>query len=68
MIIQAKVKTNSKEFKIENKKDLWVIYVKSKPEQNKANLEIIKELSKIYGNCKIVRGQKSSKKTLRISN
>ena len=66
MIIKAKIKTNSKEFKIIKKKNEWIIYVKSKPEQNKANLEIIKEISKKYERCKIIKGLKSKNKLLEI--
>ena len=66
MIIKAKIKPNSKEFKIVKGKE-WTIYVKSKPEQNKANLEIIKELSKKYGSCKIIRGKNSKNKTIYIT-
>ena len=66
MIVQAKIKTNSKEFKIIKKKDHWIIHIRSKPEKNKANLEIIKELSKKYGKCRILKGKKSKNKILEI--
>jgi len=66
LIISAKVHANSKEFKIEKKGDVLEIYVRSPPEDNKANLEIIKELTKKYGSCRIIRGAKSKKKVLEI--
>ncbi len=68
MIITAKVKTHQKKFSIERKGDVWVISVTSPPEKNKANIEIIKELSKIYGNARIISGLKSEKKRIEIKN
>ncbi len=66
MIIHAKVKTRQKSFKIDKKGDIWVISVTSPPEKNKANIEIIKELSKIYGSARIISGLKSDKKKIDI--
>lgn len=67
MLISIKVKPNSKEFKIEKiDESNWIVHVRSEPEKNKANIEIIKEISKIYGNCKIVKGLKSKKKVIEI--
>lgn len=65
MIIQVKVKPNSKEFKIKEG-EIWEISLKSPPENNKANIELIKEMNKIYGKCKIVRGKTSKNKILEI--
>ncbi len=66
MIISAKVKANQKKFSIERKGDVWLISVKSPAEKNKANFEIVKELSKIYGSAKIVAGLKSNKKKIDV--
>ncbi|MCD6476551.1 MAG: DUF167 domain-containing protein [Candidatus Aenigmarchaeota archaeon] len=66
MIIKIKVKTNSDKFKIIKHRDYWLVYVKSKPEQNKANIEIIKQFSKIYGKCRILKGLKSNNKLIEI--
>ena len=66
MIITAKVKTNQKKFSTEKKGDVWIISVRSPPEKNRANVEIIRELSKIYGNARIVSGLKSNKKAIEI--
>lgn len=66
MIINAKVRTRQKEFSISKKGDQWTIYVTSPPEANKANMEIVKNLSKIYSSVRIVTGLKSSKKIIEI--
>ena len=68
MIITAKIKTNQKKFAIEKKNDVWTISVKSPPEKNKANIEIVKELSKTYKNVRIVSGLKSSRKKIEVGN
>ncbi len=64
MLIQAKVKTNQEKFSVSKSNEKWIISVRSAPEQNKANLEIIKELSKQYKSVKIVKGLKSNKKVI----
>ncbi len=66
MLITARIKTRQKSFKINKKGDIWVISVTSPPEKNKANIEIIKELSKIYGSARIISGLKSDKKKIEI--
>ncbi len=66
MIIKVKVKTNSKEFKIK-KGEVWEISLKSQPKDNKANLELIKEMKKRYGSCKIIKGKSSKTKILDVS-
>ena len=65
MIIKVKVKPNSKEFKIKEG-DVWEISLKSPPENNEANIELIKQMTKRYGKCKIIRGQRSKVKMLEI--
>jgi uncharacterized protein (TIGR00251 family) len=60
------VHTNSKKFKLELDGNTLIIHTKSPPENNKANSEIIKELTKKYGSCKIIRGKTSKKKILDI--
>lgn len=66
MLINAKIKTRQKKFSIDKKGDVWVISVTSPPEKNKANIEIIRELSKLYGSAHIVSGLKSSKKVIDV--
>lgn len=64
--IKLKAKTNQKETKIISQTDSEItLSVKSPPEKNKANLEIIKFLSKQFGfKIKIVSGLKSKNKII----
>ncbi|MBS3108267.1 DUF167 domain-containing protein [Candidatus Woesearchaeota archaeon] len=64
--ISIKVKPNSSQSKILEKNNEIVVYVKPKPENNKANLEVIKLFSKEYKNVKILKGLKSRKKLLQL--
>lgn len=66
MLVEAKVHTNSKKFRMELDRNTLVIHTKSPPENNRANSEIVRELTKRYGSCKIVRGKTSKKKLLEI--
>ena len=66
MLVEAKVHTNSKKFRVELEGDTFVIHTKSPPENNRANSEIIRELTKRYGSCRIVRGKTSKQKLLEI--
>lgn len=65
MIIKVKVKPNSKEFNIK-KGETWEISLKNQAKDNKANLELIKEMTKRYGHCKVLRGKKNRIKLLEI--
>ena len=65
MIINAKVKTNQSKFSIE-KGEVWIISCKAPGEKNKANIEIIKELSKKYKKVRIIKGLKSRKKIIEV--
>jgi len=64
--IEIKVKTNSPESKIVENNDSIIVHVKAKPEKNKANAEIIKLFSRKYKNARIIKGFKSSKKSLSL--
>jgi uncharacterized protein YggU (UPF0235/DUF167 family) len=66
MIIKVKVKTSQPSFSVK-KGDVWVIALTSKPEKNKANQELVRELSKTYACVKIVSGLKSKNKVLDIA-
>ena len=65
MIINAKVKTNQSKFSVK-KADVWLISCTSPAESNKANIEIVKELSKQYKKVRILKGLKSKKKVIEI--
>lgn len=63
-------KPNSKENKVEGfdkERNAYRISIKAKPENNKANIEIIKFLSKVLKRrVKIVSGLKSKEKIIEI--
>jgi len=68
MIIEVSVVPNSKRFSVSVKDGRMKICLKSAPEHNKANLELVKELSKLLGcDVRLVGGQKSKRKTLEVS-
>ena len=64
MLVKAKIKPNSKKFKIVDKKGFFEVHVTKPLENNQANLEIIKEFSKKYGKCRIIRGKTTRNKVL----
>jgi uncharacterized protein (TIGR00251 family) len=67
MLVKAEVKTGKKKFHIE-KGETWLISVKAPAKRNMANAEIVRELSKIYENVKIIKGAKSAKKLIFLGN
>lgn len=71
MLYKIKVITGSKKQKIEEKKqDELVVNVKSKPEQGKANQELLNLLSVYFdlpvNKIKIIRGLKSHNKIIEL--
>lgn len=64
------VKTNARENKIicfDTEKNAWKIEITEAPEKNKANIAIIKFLSKQFGKkVRIISGLKSKEKILEI--
>ena len=62
------VKSNAKKTLIKNydkEKDVYFVDVSKVPENNKANIEIIRFFSKLTNkNVKIIKGLKNNKKTL----
>ena len=70
-IINVKVKPNSSKQEVENfGGGRYLVYLKSEPENNKANMELINILSKELGvppnSIKIKFGQTSDKKIIEI--
>ncbi|MCF7910171.1 DUF167 domain-containing protein [Candidatus Pacearchaeota archaeon] len=62
-LVKVKVKLNSGRQGVEDKKDFFLVYLKSVPENNKANLELLKVLKKYFGKqVKIKSGFKSRNK------
>ena len=64
VIIEIKVKPNSREEKIEGN----TVYLTEKPDKNKANIELIKFLKKHYkaGSVRIISGLASRKKKVEV--
>ncbi len=69
VILEIKVKTNSLETKVYRKDDSIILEVQNPPEDNQANIELIKYLKKFFGKeVRILRGLKSKNKTILIEN
>ncbi len=68
-IIQLTVRTNAPETKVTKQAgDKWKMDVRAQPENNKANLEIIKFLTKTCdADVKILKGFTSRKKTVLLT-
>ena len=67
MIIKVKVKTNSGKQEIVKNDNGYVVYLESFPENNKANLELIKLLKKHFKkSVKIKSGLTSRNKIIEI--
>jgi len=67
MIIEVTVVPKSVKFQILEKDGKIKIHLKSPPEDNKANLELIKELKKLGCTATIISGHKSRHKKLEVS-
>ena len=70
MILKIKVKLNSKEQEIvKTRENEYKISLKEKPEDNKANIELIKLLKKHFGKeVRFVKGMRSKNKIIEIRN
>jgi len=73
MILKVKIKPNSKKQEIEKISETeYKINLKSFPENNKANIELLKLLKKYfkgkYQNINIIKGLKSKDKIVEIKN
>lgn len=68
MKIKTKIKPNSPKQEIKKEKEIYVIKLKSPPEKNKANKELINLISKFFKakSVRIVRGLKSKMKTIEV--
>jgi len=68
MQIDITAMPNSKRFSVSVKDGKVRISLKSSPENNKANIELIRELSKLLGTeVRIVSGFKSKRKRIQIN-
>ena len=70
MIINIRVKANSKKQEIKKlSKKNYLINLKQPPENNKANLELIKLLKKhLKEDIKIIKGHRSKNKVVKVKN
>lgn len=70
MILKIKVKTSTAKSELKEMGDYYVAELKSAPENNKANLELIKIISKKYGvdhrRVKIKSGTTSNHKLVQV--
>jgi len=67
MLINIKVKIKSGEQRIEKSGDGLIVYLKSEPENNKANIELIKLLRKYFGqDVNIIKGKTSRNKVVKV--
>lgn len=66
--ITLKVKPNSNKNKIIEKGEIWKVNIKSPPQDNKANVELIKFLRKeLKKEVRLIRGFKSKEKVVEIN-
>jgi uncharacterized protein (TIGR00251 family) len=66
-VLKVRVKAGSGQFSISKKADSLEIRTRSPAEGNRANMEIVKELSRLFGrDVRIVRGLKSKRKEILI--
>lgn len=67
ILIEVKVNAGKGCFRFYEKNSSFIIDTKSPPENNKANLEIIKELGKLYNaEIRIIKGATARRKTIEI--
>ena len=66
VLVKAKIHPSSKKFKLEAKDGVLHVWLTEPAEQNKANIQLVKKLTHIYGSCRIVRGLSSKNKTLEL--
>lgn len=63
MLIAAKIKPNSEKFGIVLENGILRVSLTEPAENSRANAELVKELTRKFGGCRIVRGLKSKTKT-----
>lgn len=67
MIVEFSVVPKSGKFRIVKKDGVMKVHLRSPPEDNKANLELIKEFEKLFGKpVRIISGLKSKKKKIEL--
>lgn len=66
MLVAIKVHPNSKKFRFEQHEIGLEVWLTEPAEKGKANSELIKEMTKRFGSCRIVKGATSKNKILEI--
>ena len=65
-VVNAKIKTSQPRFIVNERAGTMEISATEPAENDRANREIVKELSKLYGACRILKGARSNKKLLEV--
>lgn len=69
VILEIKARPNSAETGLYRKDDSLILEIRSEPENNKANLEIVSYFEKLFGeHVKILKGFKQKNKVIFIKN
>ncbi|MEK6830344.1 MAG: DUF167 domain-containing protein [Nanoarchaeota archaeon] len=69
IIIKIKVKPNSSKQEVIKEDGGYIVHLKSRPENNKANLELVKLLKKHFGKTVTIKsGLTSRNKTAEVKN
>lgn len=69
VLIEVKVRPNSKRFALIRRADHLILEVTSPPKEGRANLEILKGLKRLFGrDVEIVKGRKSREKVILVKN
>ncbi len=72
MEIILTVKFENRKEKVEKRGEKYFVYVKSLPEKGKANSEVVREIAKYFkvneNEVKIIKGKRSRKKIISLTN
>ncbi len=67
MIIDVSVRPGARRFSLSSKDGRLVAELESEPENNKANIELVSQLSKLLGNpVRLIAGHKARRKKLSV--
>lgn len=66
MLVAVRVHPNSKQFRIEQCEIGLEVWLTEPAEKGKANAELIKELMKRFGKCRVMKGATSKQKLIEI--
>jgi uncharacterized protein YggU (UPF0235/DUF167 family) len=66
VLVSVRVHPSSPEFKLLLKGDILYVWLTEPAEANKANQQLVKELSRIFGSCRLLRGASSRSKLIEL--